>query len=89
VQTEFTEKGMGILKETVPQATRFGVVWTPTAPSGRLTLQAAEAAGRKLGVQVEGVSVLSVADFDGAFCDDGARSRRRRSHPRVRANRSS
>ena len=67
MQTEFTEKGMEILKETVPHATRFGVLWTPTAPSGRLTLQAAEAAGRKLGVQVEGVSVLSVADFDGAF----------------------
>jgi putative tryptophan/tyrosine transport system substrate-binding protein len=67
VQTEFTEKGMGILKETVPHATKFGVVWTPTAPSGRLTLQAAEAAGGKLGVQVEGVSVLSVADFDSAF----------------------
>jgi len=66
-QTEFTEKGMEILKETVPHATRFGVLWTPTAPSGPLTLQAAEAAGRKLGVQIEGVSVLSVADFGGGF----------------------
>jgi putative ABC transport system substrate-binding protein len=43
------------------------VLWTPTAPSGRPTLEAAEAAGQKLGVQVEGVSVLTVADFDGAF----------------------
>jgi putative ABC transport system substrate-binding protein len=67
VQTEFTEKDMEILKETVPHATRFGVLWTPTAPSGRPTLQAAEAAGEKLGVQVEGVSVLTVADFAGAF----------------------
>jgi putative tryptophan/tyrosine transport system substrate-binding protein len=67
VQTEFTEKGMEILKETVPHAMRFGVLWTPTAPSGRPTLQAAETAGRKLGVQVEGVSVLSAADYLGAF----------------------
>ena len=67
VQTEFTEKDMEILKETVPHATRFGVLWSPTAPSGRPTLQAAEAAGQKLGVQVEAVSVVSVADFDGAF----------------------
>jgi putative tryptophan/tyrosine transport system substrate-binding protein len=67
VQTEFTEKGMEILKEAVPHATRFGVLWTPTAPSGRLTLQAAQAVGQKLGVQVEGVSVLSAADYAGAF----------------------
>jgi putative ABC transport system substrate-binding protein len=67
VQTEFTEKGMEILKETVPHATRIGVLWTPTAPSGRLTLQAAEAAGRKLGVQVDGFSVLTAADFGGGF----------------------
>jgi putative ABC transport system substrate-binding protein len=67
VQTELTEKAMEILKETVPHATRFGVLWTPTAPSGRPTLQAAQAAGEKLGVQVEAVSVLTVADFAGAF----------------------
>jgi putative ABC transport system substrate-binding protein len=67
VQRELTSKALEILKETVPHATRFGVLWTPTAPSGRPTLEAAEAAGQKLGVQVEGVSVLTVADFDGAF----------------------
>jgi putative ABC transport system substrate-binding protein len=64
---ELTEKSMQILKETVPHATRFGVLWTPTAPSGPPTLQAAEAAGQKLGVQVEGVSVVTVENFDGAF----------------------
>jgi putative ABC transport system substrate-binding protein len=66
-QTEFTAKSVEILKQTVPHATRFGVLWTPTAPSGHLTLRAAEAAGDKLGVQVKGVSVLAVADFAGAF----------------------
>src|SRR5256885_6326996 len=57
VQTELTAKAMEILKESVPHATRFGVLWSPTAPSWRPTLQAAEAAGEKLGVQVGGVSV--------------------------------
>ena len=66
-QGEFTGKSVEILKETVPHATRFGVLWTPTAPSGHPMLRAAEAAGKKLGVQVKGVSVLAVADFAGAF----------------------
>ena len=67
VQIELTEKAVEILKETVPHATKFGVLWTPTAPSGRPTLQAAQSAGEKLGVQVADVSVLAVADFAGAF----------------------
>jgi putative ABC transport system substrate-binding protein len=67
VLTELAAKGTEILKETVPHAIRFGVLWTPTAPSGRLTLQAAEATGEKLGVQIVGVSVLAVEDFAGAF----------------------
>lgn len=66
-QTESTAKSVEILKETVPHATRLGVLWTPTAPSGHPTLRAAEAAGKKLGVQVKGVSVLAVTDFAGAF----------------------
>jgi putative tryptophan/tyrosine transport system substrate-binding protein len=66
-QSDFTAKSVEILKEIVPHATRFGVLWTPTAPSGRPTLRAAEAAGERLGVQVKGVSVLAVADYAGAF----------------------
>jgi putative ABC transport system substrate-binding protein len=51
----------------VPRATRFGVLWSPTAPSYRPVLKAAEAAGGKLGVQLLTVGVSTVADFDGAF----------------------
>ena len=65
--TELTAKGMEILKETVPHARRLGVLWTPTAPSGRLTLQAAESAAEKLGVQVVSASVLAVEDFAAVF----------------------
>ncbi len=67
IQTEITAKRLELLKETLPHATRFGVLWSPTAPSYRPVLQAAEAASLKLGVQLLKVSVSTVADFDGAF----------------------
>ena len=64
---EITPKRMEILKETVPRATRFGVLWATTSPSYRAFLKAAEDARGKLGVQLLTVSVSSVADCDGAF----------------------
>jgi len=64
---EITPKRMALLKETVPRATQFGVLWATTSPSYRPFLQAAEAARGKLGVQLLTVSVSSVADYDGAF----------------------
>jgi putative ABC transport system substrate-binding protein len=66
-QSEVTGKAVEILKEMVPHARRFGVLWTPTAPSGPPTLRAAEVAGERLGIQVKGVSVLAVEDFAEAF----------------------
>jgi putative ABC transport system substrate-binding protein len=67
VQTDLTAKAFEILKEVLPQATRFGVLWSPTAPSYRPTLQAAEAAGTKLGVQLHTVALGTVDDFEAAF----------------------
>lgn len=67
IQTLVTPKRLEILKATVPRATRFGVLWSPTAPSYRPVLQAAEAAKEKLGVQLQTVSVSTAADFEGAF----------------------
>jgi putative tryptophan/tyrosine transport system substrate-binding protein len=65
--TETTDKQLEILKETVPHATRIGVLWSPTAPSCSPFLQAAEGASGKLGVQLLTAGVSTVADFDGAF----------------------
>src|SRR5438094_2342874 len=48
MQSDITAKRLEILKETVPQATRFGVLWDRTAPSHRPILQAAEAARGKI-----------------------------------------
>lgn len=67
IQTVITPKRLEMLKAAVPEATRFGVLWTPTAPSGRPFVQAAEAAGKKLGVRLLTVSVSTVAEFDGAL----------------------
>ncbi len=65
MQPDITAKRLEILKETVPQATRFGVLWDRTAPSYRPVLDAAEAARGKLGVQLRTVGVSTVADYDG------------------------
>jgi putative ABC transport system substrate-binding protein len=67
IQSVITPKRLEILRETVPQVTRFGVLYSPTAPSYRPFLEAAEATGRKLGIQLLTVGVSTVADFDGAF----------------------
>src|SRR5262245_2424125 len=67
IQTVITPKRLEILRAAVPQAARFGVLWTPTAPSGRPFVQAAEDTGGKLGIQLLTVSVSTVAEFDGAF----------------------
>jgi len=67
MQADITAKRLEILKQAVPRATRFGVLWDSTAPSYRPVLEAAEAAKGKLGVQLLTVGVSTVADYDGAF----------------------
>src|SRR5262245_5442469 len=53
VQTDLTAKALEILKTAVPRASRFGVLWSPTAPSYRPTLQAALAAAENLGIELQ------------------------------------
>ena len=65
--TELAAKQLELLKATVPRATRFGVLYTPTTPAHRPVLQAAEAARGTLDIQLLTVGVNTVADFDGAF----------------------
>jgi len=64
---EITTKQMELLKATVPQAARFGVLYSPTAPSYRPVLDTAEAVRGKLGVQLRTVGVSTVAEYEGAF----------------------
>ena len=67
ILTDVVAKGLEILKEAVPHATRVGVLFSQTAPSHRPALQALETAGEKLGVQLLMTPVRTVNDFDGAF----------------------
>src|SRR5262249_49118807 len=67
VQTDLAAKALEILKEAVPHATRIGVLFSPTAPSHRPTLQALGTASEKLGVQLVMAPVRIVDDFEGAF----------------------
>ena len=67
IQPDITAKRLEILKETVPHAARFGMLWSPTAPSYRPVLQAAEAAAPKLGIQLLSIGASTVEDLDGAF----------------------
>jgi putative ABC transport system substrate-binding protein len=67
LQTDLTAKALEIFKEALPQATRIGVLFSPTAPSHRPAVQAVETAGEKLGVQLVMVPARTVEDFEGAF----------------------
>jgi putative ABC transport system substrate-binding protein len=64
---DITGKQLEMLKTTVPRATRFGVLYTPTTPVHRTVLQAAEAARGRLDIQLLTVGVSTAAEFDGAF----------------------
>jgi putative ABC transport system substrate-binding protein len=65
--TDITAKEFEILKEVVPHATRFGVLFTPTAPSYVPFLQTAEASGIKLHIALYKAPVSSGDDFDAVF----------------------
>ncbi len=67
IQTDLVGKQLEILKEAVPQATRIGVLFSPTAPSHRPAVQAVETAGERLGVHLLMVPAWTVEDFEGAF----------------------
>jgi putative ABC transport system substrate-binding protein len=67
IEPELAGKRLELFKEVVPHATRFGVVFSPTAPSHAPIVQAVEVAGAKLGVALHTVAVHTVEDFDGAF----------------------
>lgn len=67
VLTDLVAKDMEILKETLPQATRIGVLYSLAAPSHAPALQAIAAAGQRLGVQVTAAPLQTVADIESAF----------------------
>ena len=65
--TELSVKQLEILKETLPHATRIGVLWNPTTPSHPTALKAINVAGEKLGVELLMVPAGTVTDIEGGF----------------------
>jgi putative ABC transport system substrate-binding protein len=62
--TELNTKQLEILKETLPQSTRFGVLWNPSTPSHQLGLPATESAGETLGITLIPVPARTAEEFD-------------------------
>jgi putative tryptophan/tyrosine transport system substrate-binding protein len=69
VMSETTAKSLELLKETIPGLTRVAVLWDPATPSHRPGLEAVEARGRALGLQVLAVAVDDATEFDSAFSE--------------------
>jgi putative tryptophan/tyrosine transport system substrate-binding protein len=67
VLTELAAKELQILREAIPQGSRFGVVWNPTTPSHLAALASVESAARVLGVEVYKVPMRAVEDSERTF----------------------
>jgi putative ABC transport system substrate-binding protein len=65
--TELAAKGLEVISEALPRARRIGVLWNPTTPSHARALQAVEAAGEKLGLDLRKVPARSIEECDAAF----------------------
>jgi ABC-type uncharacterized transport system substrate-binding protein len=67
MQSQFTAKGLELLKEAVPRATRIAVLWHPATPSHGPGMQAVNSAASVLKIQVQSLPVRGPDDFEDAF----------------------
>jgi putative ABC transport system substrate-binding protein len=65
--TELSVKELEILKESVPQASRFGVIWNPTIPSHVPAMSAVESAGNALGIELYGFPMRAIEESEQVF----------------------
>jgi putative ABC transport system substrate-binding protein len=64
---ELTGKRVELLKETLPTASRVAVLWLKPSRASGLMFEQAEAAGARLGLQVQSLGVVGASDLQGAF----------------------
>jgi putative tryptophan/tyrosine transport system substrate-binding protein len=64
---EISTKWLELLKETVPNLARVGVLWVPTNPAHRRTRQIIESAGQKLGIAAQFEEIGARDDVTRAF----------------------
>jgi putative ABC transport system substrate-binding protein len=67
VLTELAAKGLEILKQAVPGATRIAILWNPTTPSHAKVVDELKVAGKALAVQLLMTPARTAADFEAAF----------------------
>ena len=67
VLTELAAKGLELLREVVPRATRIGVLWNPTTPTHPHVLKAVEATGQRMSIQLLMLPTRTVEDFEKVF----------------------
>src|SRR5262245_52232317 len=65
--TELTAKELEMMTEALPQVRRIGILWNPTTPSHSRALEAVEAAGEKLGLELREVPARSLEEFEPAL----------------------
>jgi putative ABC transport system substrate-binding protein len=63
----FSEKWLELVKDTVPKASRVGIIWNPTNPILGANLREMVAVAPGLGLQLSSQPVRSVTDIDAAF----------------------
>ena len=64
---ELRAKYLELLKEAVPDATRFGVLWNPTNQVHKPSLKVIEDAARRLQVELHLAGVQDAKDLEGTF----------------------
>ena len=64
---ELRAKYLELLKEAVPEATRFGVLWNPANPVHQSSMEVIEAAARRLKVDLYPVGVREPKELESAF----------------------
>jgi len=64
---ELRAKYLELLKDAVPEAVRFGVLWNPTNQIHKPSLKVIEAAARQLNVQIDLAGVQDAGQLAGAF----------------------
>jgi putative ABC transport system substrate-binding protein len=60
-------KSVELLKAAISTLSRIAVIWDPATPSHTPGLKAVEAAGHKLGIRIQPLSVSDASQFEAAF----------------------
>ncbi len=69
---ELAGRRLSLLKETVPSATRVGVLYNPTEPPTKVEMRETEAAAAQLGLTLQPLAATSTDDLAQRFADAAA-----------------